>query len=108
MLKIEPRGQESNFWRYASPILALLLTGVTSGLIFAAMGRPPGLTVYTFLIAPLLQQDGFQALAVKAAPLIMMGAGLSLAYRTNVWNIGGDGQFTVGAICGGGLALAYP
>ncbi len=108
MLKIEARGYESKFWRYASPVLALLLTGATSGLIFAAMGRPPGLTVYTFLVAPLLQQDGFQALVVKAAPLIMMGVGLSLAYRANVWNIGTDGQFTLGAICGGGVALAFP
>jgi ABC-type uncharacterized transport system permease subunit len=108
MLKIEARGYESKFWRYGSPILALLLTGATSGLIFAAMGRPPGLTVYTLLITPLLQQDGFQALAVKAAPLIMMGVGLSLAYRANVWNIGTDGQFTLGAICGGGIALAFP
>src|ERR1700733_3319645 len=108
MLKIESRGYESKFWRYASPILALLLTGATSGLIFEVMGRPPGLTVYTFLIAPLLQQDGPQALVVKAAPLIMMGVGLSLAYRANVWNIGTDGQFTLGAICGGGVALAFP
>ena len=108
MLKIEPRGYESKFWRYASPILALVLTGVTSGLIFMGMGRPAGLTVYTFLIAPLLQQDGIQALVVKAAPLIMMGVGLSLAYRANVWNIGTDGQFMIGAICGGGLALAFP
>jgi ABC-type uncharacterized transport system permease subunit len=108
VLKIEPRGYESKFWRYASPVLALLLTGATSGLIFLAMGRPPGLTVYTFLIAPLLQQDGMQALVVKAAPLIMMGVGLSLAYRANVWNIGTDGQFTLGAICGGGVALAFP
>ncbi len=108
MFKIEPRGYESKFWRYASPVLALLLTGATSGLIFLAMGRPAGLTVYTFLIAPLLQQDGVQALVVKAAPLIMMGVGLSLAYRANVWNIGTDGQFTLGAICGGGVALAFP
>src|SRR5271154_5441191 len=108
MFKVESRGFESKFWRYASPVLALLLTGATSGLIFALMGRPPGLTVYTFLIAPLLQQDGIQALVVKAAPLIMMGVGLSLAYRANVWNIGTDGQFTLGAICGGGMALAFP
>ena len=108
MLKIEARGYESKFWRYASPVLALLLTGATSGLIFAGLGRPAGLTVYTFLIAPLLQQDGFEALMVKAAPLIMMGVGLSLAYRANVWNIGTDGQFILGAICGGGVALAFP
>ncbi len=108
MLKIDPRGQESTFWRYGSPVLALLLTGATSGLIFAAMGRPPGRTVYTFLIVPLLQQGGLEALVVKAAPLIMMGVGLSLAYRANVWNIGSDGQFILGAICGGGVALAFP
>jgi simple sugar transport system permease protein len=108
MLRIEPRGYESAFWRYASPIMALLLTGVVAALIFIAMGRPAGLTVYTFLIAPLLQQDGIQSLCVKAAPLIMMGVGLSLAYRANVWNIGTDGQFTLGAICGGGVALAFP
>lgn len=108
MLKIEARGYESRFWRYVSPLLALLLTGVTAGLIFAVMGRPPFLTVYTLLVAPLLQQDGFEALVVKAAPLIMMGVGLSLAYRANVWNIGTDGQFTLGAICGGGVALTLP
>src|SRR3954453_16998102 len=108
MLKVETRGYESIFWRYASPILALLLTGLTSSLIFLAMGRPPGTTVYTFLVQPLFQQDGIAALLVKAAPLIMMGAGISLAYRTNVWNIGTDGQFTIGALCGGGVALALP
>jgi ABC-type uncharacterized transport system permease subunit len=107
-LKAEPRGYESRFWRYASPLLALLLTGITTALIFAAMGRPPLLTVYTFLVTPLLQQGGLAALVVKAAPLIMMGGGLCVAYRGNVWNIGTDGQFTLGAICGGGLALAFP
>ncbi len=108
MLEIVPRGYESRFWRYGSPVLAVALTGLAAGLIFWAMGRPPGLTVYTLLVAPLVQQDGLAALAVKAAPLIMMGAGLSLAYRANLWNIGAEGQFTLGAICGGGVALLLP
>ncbi len=108
MIKIEPRAIESPFWRYASPVLALALTGIASAIIFAAMGRPPGRTVYVFLISPLTAQDGLASLALKAAPLIMMGVGLSLAYRANVWNIGAEGQFTLGAICAGGLALALP
>src|SRR5262249_49477718 len=33
---------------------------------------------------------------------------LALGFRANVWNIGAEGQFTMGAICGGGLALAWP
>jgi general nucleoside transport system permease protein len=108
MLRIVPRGYESRFWRWASPLLALLLTGLVASIIFALMGRPPLLTVYTFLVRPLLQEDGLAALVVKAAPLITMGVGLSLAYRANVWNIGTDGQFILGAICGGGVALAFP
>ena len=103
MLKIGSRGYELKFWRYASPVLALLLTGATSGLIFALMGRPPGLTVYTFLIAPLLQQDGFPALVVKAAPLIMMGVGLSLAYRANVGISARTGNSRWARFAAGGL-----
>jgi len=108
MIKIEPRAAESQFWQYASPVLALIITGIASAVIFAAMGKPPGRTVYVFLISPLTAQDGLASLALKAAPLIMMGVGLSLAYRANVWNIGAEGQFTLGAMCAGGLALALP
>lgn len=108
MLSIQPRGAVSNLWSWGSPVLALLLTAAISGAIFAFMGRPPLLTVYTFLISPLLATGGLAALAVKAAPLIMMGIGLSLAYRANIWNIGTEGQFTLGAIAAGALALAFP
>ncbi len=108
MLRIEPRGAESRFWRVGSPVLALVLTTLASALIFAVMGRPPFGTVYTFLVSPLLAPGGLEALVVKAAPLIMMGVGLSLAYRANIWNIGTEGQFTLGAIVSGGVALALP
>ena len=108
MLRLQPRQSPSAFWSWASPILALVLTAVIAGGIFAFMGRPPVLTVYTFLISPLFAPNGIASLAVKAAPLIMMGVGLSLAYRANVWNIGTEGQFTVGAIFAGWLALSLP
>lgn len=108
MIQLVPRGGPSPFWRYAAPVLALVLTAALSGLVFAAMGRPPMRTVYTLLVAPVLQTGGIEALVVKAAPLILMGAGLSLAYRANLWNIGAEGQFVLGAITGGGMALLLP
>jgi general nucleoside transport system permease protein len=107
-IRFEPRGNSSAFWRYASPLLAILLTILGTGIVFAILGRSPVRAVYTFLVEPLVNVNGLSALAVKAAPLIMMGAGLSLCYRANVWNIGAEGQFTVGAIFAGGLALAWP
>ncbi len=108
MLRLEPRGTESPVWRYLSPVLALALTCVFSGLLFALMGKPPVLAVYTVLVVPLLQPDGVAYLLVKAAPLIMIGVGLALAYRAAIWNIGAEGQFTLGALAAGGLALAFP
>jgi len=106
--RLEPRGERSIFWVYGSPVLAILLTIVTMGLMFAAMGAPPLTALGTFLISPLASANGLSALAVRAAPLIMIGVGLAFCYRANVWNIGGDGQFTLGALAGGGLALACP
>jgi general nucleoside transport system permease protein len=108
MLKIVPRGSASRQWEYLSPVLAVALTAVTSAIIFAVMGKPPLRTVYTFLLAPLFQTDGIASLVVKASPLILMGVGLSLAYRANIWNIGTEGQFILGAIAAGGMALALP
>ncbi len=104
-LRLEPRGQRSALWTYGSPVLALLLTVVTAGLIFAVLGRAPVEALYTFLVAPLTSANGLSELFVKAAPLILIGVGLSLGFRANVWNIGAEGQFILGAIFGGGLAL---
>lgn len=106
--RLEPRGERSLFWSYGSPVLAVILTILTMMLIFALLGQPPIKGIETFLIQPISSVTGLSALLVRAAPLIMIGVGLALCYRANVWNIGGDGQFTMGALAGGGLALALP
>lgn len=104
-LKLESRGQHSARWTYASPVLAIILTLITAGIIFALMGRDPFTALYTFTVAPLVSGSGLSELCVKAAPLILIAVGLSLGFRANVWNIGAEGQFTLGAIFAGGLAL---
>jgi general nucleoside transport system permease protein len=42
---------------------------------------------------------------VKATPLVMIAVGLSLCYIANVWNIGAEGQFIIGAVAGSWLAV---
>jgi len=108
MFRLEPRGLRSDFWTYGSPVLAVVLTIVTMGIIFAIMGAPPLTAIETFLVSPVLTVTGLSSLLVRAAPLIMIAIGLSFCYRANVWNIGGDGQFTIGALFGAGLALFFP
>jgi simple sugar transport system permease protein len=44
-------------------------------------------------------------IAVKATPLLLIALGLAVCFRSNVWNIGAEGQFVIGAVCASGVAL---
>ena len=69
--------------------------------------KDPIVALYTFFVAPLTTLNGLAELLVKAAPLTLIGIGLALGFRANVWNIGAEGQYTMGALAGGGLALWF-
>jgi simple sugar transport system permease protein len=107
LLKIEPRREISRNLLYATPVLAVLLTIVSGFFLFLVMGYDPLAGLYHFFVSPLLSLYGLSELMVKAAPLIMIGVGLAIGFRANVWNIGAEGQLTFGAIAGGGVALAF-
>jgi len=105
--RIEPRREASRSLLYFSPFLAVLLTVITGFVLFAVMGHDPLLSLYHFGVSPLLTIYGLSELMLKAAPLILIGVGLAVGFRANVWNIGAEGQLTVGAIAGGAVALAF-
>ncbi|GAB3456656.1 ABC transporter permease [Insolitispirillum peregrinum] len=104
--KLEARGASSRRWVYGAPVLAVLLTLVFGGILFALLGFEPLAALYTFFISPLNSAYGVAELLVKAAPLALCAVGLALGFRGNVWNIGAEGQLTMGAVTGGGVALA--
>jgi ABC-type uncharacterized transport system permease subunit len=108
LIRLEPRGGPSRWWAYGSPVLALVLTLAATAIIFAALGKDPGRSLYTYFVAPLASATARPELLVKAAPLVLIAVGLSLGFRANVWNIGAEGQYTLGAIAGGGVALFLP
>jgi len=106
-IRIEARPAPSNRMRYLSPLIAVALTLLT-GLIFSAvMSLSPLDTFHAFFIAPVNDWYGLGELGVKAVPLVLIGTGLAIGFRANVWNIGAEGQLTMGAIFGGGVALSF-
>lgn len=107
-IELERRPQASHLYSFLSPLLALALTLFFGGLMFWALGKDPLHALYSFFIEPLTEVWSLHELAIKAAPLILIGVGLSVAYRSNNWNIGAEGQFTIGAIVGSILPVAYP
>jgi simple sugar transport system permease protein len=88
-----------------TPVAAVLLTMVLGAALFSLLGYDGIGAVREIFISPLVNSYKWQDFAVKAAPLIIIAVGLCVAYRANVWNIGAEGQYIVGAICGTGVAI---
>ncbi len=107
LLRLEPRGEAARWLVYGTPVLAVTLTVASGLLLFGLMGRDPVLAVTTFFVAPISTAYGLSELFVKATPIVLCAVGLALGFRANVWNIGAEGQLTLGAIAGGGLALWF-
>jgi simple sugar transport system permease protein len=105
MLKLEPRPQPSGLMSFASPLLALALTVVIAAALFALLGKSPLAGLSAYFIEPLAGRRQITEVALKATPLIVIALGLAVCYRSNVWNIGAEGQFLLGAIGAGGVAL---
>ena len=105
MLKLEARPQPSDFWSYGSPILALLLTVVIGVIMFVSLGKDPVRGLEMFFWLPINSGYAIGELLVKATPLLIIALGLAVCFRSNVWNIGAEGQYIIGAVFAGGVAL---
>ena len=105
MLKLEARPQPSRFWRFVSPLLALLITVLIGVLLFVALGKDPVRGLQIFFWEPIKSPYALGELMVKATPLLIIALGLAVCFRSNVWNIGAEGQFVIGAVAAGGVAL---
>ena len=110
MLRLEKRPQPSRLWTYLTPVLAVVLTMLYGGLLFSFLGKDPVLAIRTIFWEPLFSEFAFYyrpQLLVKGAPLVLIAIGLSLGFKAGIWNIGAEGQYIIGALCGAGVALAF-
>lgn len=111
MLRLEKRPSPSRFWQGMTPVLAVALTMIAGGLMFALLGKNPFEAIRTIFWDPLFNAQfasySRPQLLVKAGPLILIAIGLSLGFRAGIWNIGAEGQYIMGALFGAGVGLAF-
>jgi general nucleoside transport system permease protein len=105
--RLQRRAVPSGAMRFAAPLIAALAMLFTSVLLFAFLGLEPLHALQVFFLEPLNSSYGWGELLLKATPLALCGLGLAIGFAANVWNIGAEGQLTLGAICGGGVALFW-
>ena len=106
LIRLEARPSRRASMSWLSPLVAAAATLVIGFVLFTALGKNPVQALFVFFIEPIATLYGVGELLLKASPLMLCAVGLAVGYRANVWNIGAEGQLTLGAICGGGVALA--
>ncbi|RZU02450.1 ABC transporter permease [Rivibacter subsaxonicus] len=105
MLRLEVRPQPSKAMSLASPLLALAITVLVGVLLFMLLGKDPLRGLQMFFIEPVKSAYALSELAIKATPLILIALGLAVCFRSNIWNIGAEGQFVLGALAAGWVAM---
>ncbi len=105
MLKLETRPQPSKLMSLASPLLALLITVLIGIGLFMLLGRDPLRGLQMFFWEPIRSVNAWSELSLKATPLLLIALGLAVCFRSNVWNIGAEGQFVIGALAAGWVAM---
>ncbi len=88
-----------------SPLLALAVTVLIGVVLFMLLGKDPLRGLQMFFVEPVKSLYALSELSVKATPLILIALGLAVCFRSNVWNIGAEGQYVIGALCAGYVAM---
>lgn len=107
MLRLEPRAETSVSMSYLSPLLAVLLMLIGGLVLFTLLGKDPIQGFHIFFIKPVSDWYGIGELLLKATPLMLIATGLAIGFRANIWNIGAEGQYIMGAVTASVVALYF-
>ena len=83
--------------RFLTPVVFILLAFAFCGVFLAVLGHDP-FAVYAQMLKTIVSVKGLRKSIVAGMPLIFTGLAVAFGYRMNLNNIGGDGQYAVGAI----------
>ena len=108
VVKLEKRLAPSSAMAIATPLVSVLLALVFCAVFLVLTGRDP-LEIYGAMLNGAIGSSyGLSETLVKAIPLMLCGLGVSLAFRMQLWNIGGEGQLYLGAFAATWAALSFP
>jgi len=105
MFRLETRPAPSRVLTLLSPVIALAITVVIGVALFVLLGKDPVAGLQMFFVEPLKSSYALSELSLKATPLVLIALGLAVCFRANLWNIGAEGQFILGAVFAGGVAM---
>ncbi len=108
MLKFKLMKREQDSWaaKIFVPVLSILLALAFGWVFLWLYGIDPAQTYLRMWNGAFGSQYALSETLVKAIPLMLVGLGVSLAFRMKLWNIGAEGQLYMGAFAASGIALS--
>jgi ABC-type uncharacterized transport system permease subunit len=103
--ELTPRTNASTMMRVFASVAAFITAFLIAGFVIWLMGRSPIAAFDVYVLQPLSDPWSLQELVVKATPMALIAIGLAYCFRANLWNIGAEGQYVIGAVLGSWLAL---
>ncbi len=88
-------------------VTAIFIALFLGGILFLMAGANPFEAYAVMFTKPLGNKFGITEMLVRAAPLMFVGVGISVAFRSGILNIGGEGQIMMGAAAGIAFTLIF-
>jgi simple sugar transport system permease protein len=77
-------------------------------LLLAVQGRPALSAMSLLVKSAFFTSWALEDCLIKSVPIFLCSLGVAIAFRLQVWNIGAEGQFALGAIGATWVALSFP
>lgn len=88
-----------------TPLAAILVALLASGVILLVSGYDPVVAFVAMWQGAFADLRTITEVLIKATPLILIAAGLAVAFRASIWNIGAEGQFYAGAVAATAIGI---
>jgi len=103
------RRQERPGWRSLLIVLAAVVVSLTLSLLLLAVQSVSPLAGLIVLMQGAFGSTwAIEDCLIKAIPLFLCSLGVAVAFRLQIWNIGAEGQFALGAVGATWIALSFP
>ncbi|MBI4260514.1 MAG: ABC transporter permease [Actinobacteria bacterium] len=91
-----------------APLIAVVGALLVGAVLLLAFGADPVEGYRALFVSAFGSEQALASTAIKAVPLVLVGVGITIAFRANVINIGGEGQLVAGGLLATVMALALP
>jgi ABC-type uncharacterized transport system permease subunit len=105
VIRIERRLRQPKWLSLAVPLASIVVAAGVMSIVLLATGHAPGHTFRRLFDAAFVGKNALDNTFVTATPLVFTGLCAAIAFRMQLFNIGGEGQLYAGAIVGAAAGI---